>query len=400
MAKTGKSGILIWILFLIIFINGFESGGYQASLFEIGQEYNLSKTSMGLYAAMELTATMLAPIILGRWADRTGKQNSIAVLLGVQAVSAVLVSFLSSHTWFLASIFVVGLTTSALQFIAIAAVGDCYPVSGERKIGYITSLYALGAFVAPMLVRWYLRYGVSWRILFVLIAVTTFVAFTGVLAVPFEQKEERQRAAGGGVGDPGDVLSSGAPREHSDRRKIVYLGVAMLCVIMCVYVGFENGFTFFVDAYMQDELQVDAGKIAIAIFWMVMIPARIVVGRYAKYAKEILLGSCIVIPMLTLFIAFATSPARILALSIPLGIASGAIYPCVLNMSFKYSGMKTATVTGAITAATGLGAVIFTTLTGIISDARGIRIGIAALAGCFIFSLLAIGTIDRMDRKH
>ncbi len=169
---------------------------------------------------------------------------------------------------------------------------------------------------------------------------------------------------------------------------------------MCVYGVFENGFTFFVDAYMQDELQVDAGKIAIAILWMVMIPARIVVGRYAKYAKEILLGSCIVIPMLTLFIAFATSPARILALSIPLGIASGAIYPCVLNMSFKYSGMKTATVTGAITAATGLGAVIFTTLTGIISDARGIRIGIAALAGCFIFSLLAIGTIDRMDRKH
>ena len=65
------------MLFLIIFINGFEAGGYQASLWSIGRDFDLSATSMGLYAAMELFATMLAPILLGRWADWTEKAKSI-----------------------------------------------------------------------------------------------------------------------------------------------------------------------------------------------------------------------------------------------------------------------------------------------------------------------------------
>lgn len=68
--KTQKFDYLWLVLFLIIFINGFEAGGYQASLRNIGQNYDLSVTSMGLFASTELFATMLAPLILGRRADR------------------------------------------------------------------------------------------------------------------------------------------------------------------------------------------------------------------------------------------------------------------------------------------------------------------------------------------
>ena len=61
---------LFWlILFFIVFINGFEAGGYQASLYTIGQNYDLSVTSMGLFASAELLATMLAPLLLGSRAD-------------------------------------------------------------------------------------------------------------------------------------------------------------------------------------------------------------------------------------------------------------------------------------------------------------------------------------------
>ena len=79
----------LWpVLFLIIFINGFEAGGYQASLWSIGKDFDLSVTSMGLYAAMELFATMLAPILLGRWADSVEKAKSIRLLLGIQLLAA------------------------------------------------------------------------------------------------------------------------------------------------------------------------------------------------------------------------------------------------------------------------------------------------------------------------
>ena len=91
---NAKRRDFLWIvLFLIVFINGFEAGGYQASLWSIGKDFDLSMTSMGLYASMELFATMLAPILLGRWADSVEKSKSIGIMLGIQIVAAILVLF-------------------------------------------------------------------------------------------------------------------------------------------------------------------------------------------------------------------------------------------------------------------------------------------------------------------
>ena len=93
MGKAKRRDFLWIVLFLIVFINGFEAGGYQASLWSIGKDFDLSMTSMGLYAAMELFATMLAPILLGRWADSVEKSKSIGIMLGIQIVAVILVLF-------------------------------------------------------------------------------------------------------------------------------------------------------------------------------------------------------------------------------------------------------------------------------------------------------------------
>lgn len=119
--EKGKKRDILWIvLFVIVFINGFEAGGYQASLWSIGKDFDLSTTSMGLYAAMELFATMLAPILLGRWADSVAKNKSIRLLLALQLIAAVTVLLTGANTLFLVCIFFLGMTTSALQFTATA----------------------------------------------------------------------------------------------------------------------------------------------------------------------------------------------------------------------------------------------------------------------------------------
>ena len=54
------------LLFLLsIFMNGFETGGYQAALLYVGQEFDLSIGQQGLLAAVQLFATMIAPLLLG-----------------------------------------------------------------------------------------------------------------------------------------------------------------------------------------------------------------------------------------------------------------------------------------------------------------------------------------------
>uniref|UniRef100_I5AV67 Major Facilitator Superfamily transporter n=1 Tax=Eubacterium cellulosolvens (strain ATCC 43171 / JCM 9499 / 6) TaxID=633697 RepID=I5AV67_EUBC6 len=149
---------------------------------------------------------------------------------------------------------------------------------------------------------------------------------------------------------------------------------------------------------MNTKLHTENGKIVLSVFWAAMIPARILAGKFSAKARQILYLCCISIPILTIAIAFSTSQLLILILTIPLGMASGAIYPSVLNTSFGFAGKSTATVTGMITTATGVGGVIFTALTGILSDQFGIRMAIAALAAFFILAILSVAGLGRVGR--
>lgn len=368
----------LWVvLFLVVFLNGFEAGGYQASLWHIGKDYDLSVTSMGLFASMELFATMLAPLLLGRWADRTSKARSISILLGLQLTAAALVLVTRQDSLFLFSVFFLGLTTSALQFIAIAALADAYPVSNKRRIGFLTSMYATGALVAPLVVSFYLNHGMSWRTLFALLAAGSAIALAGILRSGSEPREEL----------------SGAQQERRSSGSFVLPGVLLLCVIMCIYVGFENGFAFFVDTLFTDVLKSGAGKFALSLFWAVMIPSRVLVGLFSQHARKILIGSVVAIPLITIAVSMSHSSALVMLLCVPLGFASGAIYPSVLTTLLPFAGKNTATATGMITTATGIGGVVFTALTGFLADRLGLSTAMVVLALFFVFSLLcALGT--------
>ena len=366
---------MLWLyLFLIVFFNGFEAGGYQASLYSIGQVYDLSVTSMGLFASVELFATMLAPLVLGSLADRSHKLKFLLVLLGMQIVFAFTLFASGVELVFIACIFFLGLTTSALQFISIAALMEAYPVSGKRKIGFMTSMYALGAFVAPLFVDLCMKMGFSWRVVFLALTIGSMIAFAGVFALRNSSIEE-------GNADE-DTTEEGG--------RFVIVGVLLLCVVMCIYVGFENGFAFFVDTMFAEVLDSTKGKFAISLFWVVMIPSRVLVGLFACHAKRILVTSIIAIPVITWLITLMDSDSAVMALIIPLGFACGAIYPSVLTTLIGFSGNRKATATAMITTATGIGGVVFTALTGFLAERIGLKGSMLALAAFFILSLISV----------
>lgn len=373
----------LWVvLFLVIFINGFESGGYQASLWSIGQDYDLSTTSMGLFASVELLADMLAPLLLGAWVDRTGKAKSMKIALALQLVATGLVPFTRTREPFVASMFLLGLTTSTMQFTAIATLADAYPRSGKRKIGYITSMYAFGAVVAPLAVSYYLDLGIGWRALFVILAVGTIVALAGVERTGDAARETPE--------DSGSPISTG---------RFILGGILLLCVIMCIYVGFENGFAFFVDTLFTDTFNASTGKIALSLYWAIMIPSRMLVGRFSHYARKILVASIVAIPCVTGAIALSTSSWMVMLLIVPLGLASGAIYPSVLTIMLPFAGKRTATATGMITAATGIGGFLFTALTGFMADQWGMQAAMAALSSFFVISLIAALAAIKAEKR-
>ncbi len=215
-------------------------------------------------------------------------------------------------------------------------------------------------------------------------------------------------AAGSALALAGLLRSGGGQREETAARssegresgRFLLTAILLLGVIMCVYVGFENGFTFFVDTLFTDVLRSSKGKLALSLFWAVMIPSRFLVGRFSLHARKILLASIIVIPCVMLLLTASSCPAAVLMLCVPLGFASGAIYPSVLTVLLPFAGKQTATATGIITAATGIGGVVFTALTGFLADCFGMRSAMLILVGFFTLSLLSALAVFRREKRE
>ena len=269
-----------------------------------------------------------------------------------------------------------------MQFIAIAALADSYPLTCKKKIGFLTSMYALGAFVAPLVVSAYLKLGFSWRTLFLFLTVTSAIAIAGLFNAGDGKREQLEDT---------DEANRGS-------GKFILAAILLLCVIMCIYVGYENGFAFFVDTLFAEELQSAIGKYALSIFWIVMIPSRVLVGYFAKFAHKILLAAVIAIPVITVIIAQLNSDIPVLLLCIPLGFACGAIYPSVLNIAMPLAGEHKATATGMITTATGIGGVVFTALTGILGEQFGLRNAVMSLGAFFIISIISVIILMRREK--
>lgn len=227
---------------------------------------------------------------------------------------------------------------------------------------------------------YYLRRGHNWRILFGFLAVGSIVSLVGILLSRSGQRERK-----------------GADNTAQRGGSFVLPAILLLGVIMCIYVGFENGFTFFVDTLFTDVLKASAGKLALSLFWAVMIPSRFLVGRFSEHAKKLLLAAILTIPCTMLLITASSNPVIVLLLCIPLGFASGAIYPCVLTIMLPLAGKRTATATGIITAATGIGGVVFTALTGFLADRMGMRSSMLILVSFFAVSFLAALTVFRQS---
>jgi MFS transporter, FHS family, glucose/mannose:H+ symporter len=353
--------------FAAVFMNGFEAAGYQASLLTIGNAFGLNFASMGFFASVQLIAGLIAPLVFGPLADRSGKRRFFLAFLAAEIVGSIFLILPGNEAAFLAGIFLIGISTSGLQYIAIAALSDIYPATGKKKTGILTGFYSMGAVLAPLVCGFYLNRGYSWKILFILLGLSALgnLLFTSA-AVGFEPQESGNQAAGSKAEDSGNWILS---------------GILFLSFIMFLYVGFENGFAFFIGTYIRQDLGGSKDYFALSLFWLAMIPSRLLCGYFAKYSRRILLAACAGAGLFAALTGLASGEIPAIILCFPLGFFSGAVYPSVLNRLMEFAGGRSATAAGILTAATGLGGAAITQLMGISSGIIGVRTGIFCLAG-------------------
>lgn len=369
MGKTGfwQRNDLSLLFLLSIFMNGFETGGYQAALLYVGQEFDLSIGQQGILASVQLFATMIAPLLLGPLADRIGKQIMLVIFTATRVLSAAVIMLATESVLFAVGIFTLGFACSIVQYVAIAGMQDAYPLTRNRRMGYITAMFALGAVVAPLIVGLAIGLPGCWRSFFLLSGLVFLLLTIGLARTDFSPRETVAVAADAGSSEG------------------MYIkGVALLCLIMFIYVGVENGVCFFLSNFMLATMDSARGYLALSLFWLAMIPSRFLCGFFARYRARLIylapLGAALMLALLTVMHSELMAFGAVFVL----GFFCGGVYPNVLTYVADFAGGRTATVTAAITVATGVGATIISAIFGFLHASFG-------FTGAFLILALLLG---------
>ena len=374
------------LLLISIFMNGFETGGYQAALLYIGEEYSLDHGAQGVIASVELFATMIAPIILGSLADRVGKKIMLTLFTAARVISGIIILLATGSLQFSVGVFILGFATSIIQYVAIAEMDDAYPVTRHKRMGGIAAMYALGAVVAPLIVGFALKTALGWRTFFAADAIISFVLALLLWKISFEPRE-----------NPADAEVFEYEGSVTGGSGSIYVkGVIYLCIIMFIYVGVENGVGFFLNGFMHDNVHSERGYIALSIFWMAMIPSRVLCGYLSKYRHLLLCAAPTGAAVFLWFLSVVKNEYAAFLVVFIMGFFCGAVYPNVLTYAADYSGFKTATVIAAITVATGIGGTLVSFVFGFLEKAVGFtwsfRILAVFLALDLVFALKVVMT--------
>ncbi|WP_029201445.1 MFS transporter [Oribacterium sp. NK2B42] len=374
------------LLLISIFMNGFETGGYQAALLYIGEEYSLDHGAQGVIASVELFATMIAPIILGSLADRVGKKIMLTLFTAARVISGIIILLATGSLQFSVGVFILGFATSIIQYVAIAEMDDAYPVTRHKRMGGIAAMYASGAVVAPLIVGFALKTALGWRTFFAADAIISFVLALLLWKISFEPRE-----------NPADAEVFEYEGSVTGGSGSIYVkGVIYLCIIMFIYVGVENGVGFFLNGFMHDNVHSERGYIALSIFWMAMIPSRVLCGYLSKYRHLLLCAAPTGAAVFLWFLSVVKNEYAAFLVVFIMGFFCGAVYPNVLTYAADYSGFKTATVIAAITVATGIGGTLVSFVFGFLEKAVGFtwsfRILAVFLALDLVFALKVVMT--------
>ncbi len=375
------------LLLISIFMNGFETGGYQAALLYIGEEYALDHRAQGIIASIELFATMIAPILLGSLADKIGKKIMLVVFTALRVISGIIILLLPGSVAFSAGVFLLGFATSIIQYVSIAEMDDAYPVTRHSRMGGIAAMYALGAVLAPMIVGISIKSVLGWRNFFAVDCLISAILTILILIISFEPREEVL------------ITDSGCRDSTKDSGEIYVAGVILLCIIMFIYVGVENGVGFFLNGYMHDVIGSQRGYVALSLFWMSMIPSRILCGVFSRYRHILLCVSPVGAAIMLVALAFARNEYFAFAVVTFMGFFCGAVYPNVLTYAADFSGTRTATVIAAITVATGVGGTVVSAAFGFLETAVGFTGSFIILAIILAADLLFALPIVLKNRK-
>ena len=163
--RSRRSWALLGVAFALVMIDGYDLFVVSFVAPLIAKDLHLNFGNLGTVFAAGLAGSMVGGLLLGHFADRTGRRPALLVSLATAGVATLLCSQAHSFGAFTALRFLSGLALGGLLASLVPLVAELFP--SQQRSAAVTLMfigYPLGAVVGGAITALLIVYG--WRNLF------------------------------------------------------------------------------------------------------------------------------------------------------------------------------------------------------------------------------------------
>lgn len=365
-----KKVYLTMVCFAVLFMIGFEAGGFQISLLKIMEEAGVAASLSGVLVSGQYGAIIIMPLLFGGIADRRGKKKFLALFCLVFAAGCMAMSAMRPFAALFATAFIIGTGYSVSESLASALLSDVHGEQAGKYLNLSQCFFALGAMVSPQILEYGRTYlGWGYQSLFLICA--GFGVLTAILA---------------GIGARGEKPMAQTQEKSGEKigREILYLMAGMF-----VYCCMDSGISYYIDAFVSLELgAAEHAANILSLFWFFMIAGRLTGGLLYRYRRQ-MLNLCLLLTggSLILLMGFPSLTLAYICFSVA-GFFLAPIWSNLMSLATERYPNNLAAATGMMSTGAGTGAVLAPLFLGMLVDGAGLRVGYCCIGVLAILGLV------------
>ncbi len=351
----------------------------------ISDEFHLTLAQSGLLYTAEFTGFAVFILLGGIFSDKLGKKTVIAVVLAVLAISLFVFSISSGYAMALVVMIFAGGFCGPLESVTLSAISDLYPEKSEKYVNLSSVFYGLGAMAGPVAAGICLSNNVSWRTVYLALAIACALMF----AVSLFSALPRKGASSG--------ISFKAMKPILKDWRFL-----LVCLCIFLYCGAESSAWGWMSEYMEENLgfAVLKSSLAIGVFWLSITVGRIIINSLCRLMSTRMMVGMLAVgaAVVTFASAFIKSEALIWAATVLMGLFYSSQWPLMVGQTIKRHTAHSGTSTALLVASGGISMAVIPALLGVAAENFGVFVSQILPAFFFAVILLVYCFIARPEK--
>jgi FHS family glucose/mannose:H+ symporter-like MFS transporter len=366
-----------WFGYTVYLLLGWTSVLVPALILDIEAAFRRTDAAIGLVYLLGALLHAVGALGGGVLADRIGARPMLTAALLIVAAGLLVQG--GSSVWL---VFVVAAAVGQAGFGAAnggiqALFLEVFPGERGGALNRLHLFFALGSLLGPAAVGLADDSGLSWRLVFGASGGVAILLAGSILTLPSAVRRSPVVAA-----------SSDEPFQATEQslRPFLWLAVSIAC-----YEAAALGVTSWLVRFLSDEpMRVATG--ALSAFWAGVCAIRLIApwltARFeaAPFTLACIVGSSVAVAAAVLL---PWIPVAVLLFAAA-GVFVGPIYPLLIAIGGDLYPRRLAALSGGLTTAATLGAIIYPPLMGVVANGVGIRVGLLGVAALGVPAAIAL----------